>query len=92
VVAVAAAGDAAHVGMLERGAAFALEGQARNHFRVIVEARDIHLLELLGAERLDAHRDVLHVFRALLRGDHHFREAHGLGLVISRARGWNTSQ
>ena len=95
-LAVAAGRDAAHVHGREAGAGAVAatgtrrHGHARQHLHVVPEIVDVQLLELLGAERLDADRHVLHVLRALLRGDDDLFELllrhHGLARKRDRNR------
>ena len=97
VVAVAAAGDAAHVDLHEtrageHAAAGGAVGQAGDHLRVVVEIGDVLLLQLGVADGLDADRHLLQVFLALLRGHRHGTDGGGLvllggGLVLGRAAG-----
>ncbi len=77
VVAIVAADDAAHVDVADprraaRGArdAGAREGHARQELLIVVEVRDVQLLQLRAVEQLDAHRHPLNVLLTLLRGDH----------------------
>ena len=68
VVAVAAGRNAAHVdgGEARRGG---LEADRRKLLGIILEVRDVQLVEPPRADRLDADRHVLKVLLALLRGD-----------------------
>ena len=45
-----------------------------------VEIHDVELLELLGADGLDADRHVLQILRHLLRGDHDLFERAAAGI------------
>jgi hypothetical protein len=68
MVAVAARCDAAHIDGGDarlRG----LERHRRQQLGIFVEVRDVELIELARADRLDADRDRLDVLVALLRGD-----------------------
>ena len=79
MVAVATAGDAAHIHLHEtrpgeHAAAGGAVGQAGDHLGVVGEAQDVGLFEFHIADRLDADRDFLQVFLALLRSDGDFTE------------------
>src|SRR5579864_9411172 len=84
VVTILAAHDAAHIHVrrADTGAALAesLYGRdAREVLDVVVDIGDVQLLELVGAQSLDADRHVLQVLRALLRRDDDLLETTGLG-------------
>jgi len=72
VVAVAAGRDAAHVdnGKARRGGLITDRGQLLG---VILEVRDVQLVETAGADGLDRDRHILEIFLALLGGDDDFR-------------------
>jgi hypothetical protein len=80
VVRVLAARDAAHVRTREAGSR-ALIRNVRQEFHVVAEVVDLELRELGLADRLDAERNVLQAFRALLRGDDDFLEPDLFGLL-----------
>src|SRR5579871_228119 len=87
MIAVLARVDTAHVDVRRADTvaalADALDGRdARQILDIGVEVYDVELLELLGAERLDADRHVLQVLRHLLRRDHDLLE----GVACSRVR------
>ena len=68
VVAVAAAGDAAHVDLTEARAVRS-DRHARQQLGVVLEIVDLQFVELLGTDHVEADRHVLRVLGALLRGD-----------------------
>ncbi len=68
MIAVVAAGDAAHEDALEAGPE-ALKRHARQILGVIVKAGDMQLFKLRRTDRLDAQGDVLQIFFALLGRD-----------------------
>ena len=78
VVVIAAVRDAAHVDDRLVGAR-ALELNARHIFHIVLKADDVQLCQGLGIQRLDAHRHLLDVFRALLRGHDHLAHIRDLG-------------
>ena len=88
MVAVAAAHHAAHVDVRYSGltvAALSLAadvGHARQELNVVVEVRDVELLELLRPERHDRERHVLQVLAALLRGNDDFLESARLPALL----------
>ncbi len=79
VVAVAAGGDAAHIDH-GRSRLRSLEADRRQLLGIILEIRDVELVELAGPDRLDADRHVLQVFLPLGRGDDDF-----VGLFVLRS-------
>ena len=86
VVAVAAAGHAAHVDLAEAGAA-GRDRHAGQQLGVVLEVVDLQLVELLGADHVEADRHVLRILGALLRGDGDGVERGGLVLVALRILG-----
>ena len=64
---------------------------ARQVLHVRVEVDDMQFGQFLGAECLDADRNVLQVFRALLRGHNHLFKATGR-LVLGSIDGWNSGK
>ena len=84
VVAIPARGDAAHVDDVGARRARALRDDGRQLLGIAVEVRNIELVKLLRAQRLDRNRHVLEVFRTLLRGhDDHVATA-GIGRRLGR--------
>ena len=88
MVAVAAAHHAAHVDVrYSRLTVAALSlaadvGHARQELDVVVEVRDVELLELLRPERHDRERHVLQVLAALLRGNDDLLESTRLPALL----------
>jgi hypothetical protein len=85
VIAVLAAHYATHVdvGRTDTIAALAETFDARDarqELDVVVDILDVQLLELLGAERLDADGHILQVLGLLLRRDDHLFERGALGI------------
>ena len=92
MVAVAARGDAAHIDDVgPRRAAQRLERNRGQLLHIVLEVADVQLVELLGAERLDADGDVLQALAALLRGDDDLvgvagGRRGGFGLLLGKRR------
>src|ERR1700735_4819126 len=77
MIAVSAAGDAAHINMLNARVADFLEGDTRQILGVIVETTDIQLFKPRRVESLNTEGNILQIFRALLRGYRDFLQYRG---------------
>src|SRR3990170_2254091 len=87
MVAVAARRDAAHIDR-RRSRLESLEAPRWQLLGIILEVRDVQLVEPPGADRLHADRDVLEVFLTLLRGDDDDVALFGDRRFGSRLRRW----